>query len=213
MSLKFKDIPIDSNDDIYLSNRVSIKRRPSIPRSSSGTKITPVKSSSLQRTVIDKHKTHDDTKLSLHQSSSPSSVSSIDREHLFDTKFEFEYPDKKHNEEKDDQNIPHSHIGSLPYASPELLESSPPPLGPSADIWAFGVLLYTMIAGKLPFQHQYEPRLRAMISAGKYDVESLKVAAKNDLNLINAVKGCLITDLTKRVSLDEVAYLINHSGF
>ncbi|KAF6065200.1 Protein kinase domain family protein [Candida albicans] len=39
-----------------------------------------------------------------------------------------------------DSGLPHSHIGSLPYASPEILQPSPPPLGPSADVWAFGVL-------------------------------------------------------------------------
>lgn len=66
-------------------------------------------------------------------------------------------------------NLPHSHIGSLPYALPELLLPTPPPLGPSADIWALGVLLYAMIVGKLPFQHPYEPRLRATISAGQYN--------------------------------------------
>ncbi|PIS49242.1 hypothetical protein CJI97_005413 [Candidozyma auris] len=75
-----------------------------------------------------------------------------------------------------ESDLPHSHIGSLPYASPELLEPQPPPLGPSADIWALGVVLFTMIVGKLPFQHPFEPRLRAIISAGKYDKTELKQA-------------------------------------
>ncbi|CCG21447.1 hypothetical protein CORT_0A10610 [Candida orthopsilosis Co 90-125] len=73
-------------------------------------------------------------------------------------------------------DLPHSHIGSLPYASPELLQPSPPPLGPSADVWALGVLMYAMCVGKLPFQHQYEPRLRAMITAGKYNKAELRKA-------------------------------------
>ncbi|CAL1206042.1 unnamed protein product [Candida parapsilosis] len=75
-----------------------------------------------------------------------------------------------------DSDLPHSHIGSLPYASPELLQPSPPPLGPSADVWALGVLMYAMCVGKLPFQHQYEPRLRAMITAGKYNKAELRKA-------------------------------------
>ncbi|KAI5949939.1 hypothetical protein KGF57_004449 [Candida theae] len=75
-----------------------------------------------------------------------------------------------------DADLPHSHIGSLPYASPELLQPSPPPLGPSADIWALGVLMYALCVGKLPFQHQYEPRLRAMITAGKYNKSELRKA-------------------------------------
>lgn len=75
-----------------------------------------------------------------------------------------------------DSGLPHSHIGSLPYASPELLLPSPPPLGPSADVWALGVLTYTMIVGRLPFQHPYEPRLRAMITAGHFDKDDLALA-------------------------------------
>ncbi|ODV77262.1 kinase-like protein [Suhomyces tanzawaensis NRRL Y-17324] len=73
-----------------------------------------------------------------------------------------------------DSDLPHSHIGSLPYASPELLSPSPPPLGPLADVWALGILMFTMCVGKLPFQQQYEPRLRAMISAGKYNKRDLR---------------------------------------
>lgn len=75
-----------------------------------------------------------------------------------------------------DSDLPHLHIGLLPYASPELLNPLPPPLGPSADIWALGVLVYTMIVGRLPFQHPYEPRLRAIISAGKFSRRTLRQA-------------------------------------
>lgn len=67
-----------------------------------------------------------------------------------------------------DADLPHTHIGLLPYAAPELLSPAPPPLGPLADVWALGVLVFTMCVGRLPFQHQYEPRLRAIISAGQY---------------------------------------------
>lgn len=88
-----------------------------------------------------------------------------------------------------ESDLPHSHIGSLPYASPELLLPSPPPLGPSADIWALGVLMYTMIVGKLPFQHPYEPRLRAMISAGKYAKDDLQKALLMQWVLANKDAG------------------------
>lgn len=100
-----------------------------------------------------------------------------------------------------DSDLPHSHIGSLPYAAPELLSPSPPPLGPLADIWALGVLMYTMCVGKLPFQHQYEPRLRAIITAGRYN--------KSDLR-----KACLLESIlgeTPKNTSDITASLINQS--
>lgn len=79
-----------------------------------------------------------------------------------------------------DSDLPHTHIGSLPYAAPELLLPTPPPLGPLADIWAFGVLMFTMCVGKLPFQHQYETKLRELISAGKFDRPELRKACLMD---------------------------------
>ncbi|EGW33211.1 uncharacterized protein SPAPADRAFT_55124 [Spathaspora passalidarum NRRL Y-27907] len=89
-----------------------------------------------------------------------------------------------------DSGLPHSHIGSLPYAAPELLLPSPPPLGPSADVWALGVLMYAMCVGKLPFQHQYEPRLRAIIAAGKFNKADLR-------------KACLLEWVLKKEGCDE----------
>lgn len=116
---------------------------------------------------------------------------------------------------------PHSHIGSLPYASPELLEPSPPPLGPSADIWALGVTLYTMLTGKLPFKHDYEPRMRAMIASGKFDRRSLETVCRvktdehtgvaSELQsqpgfpgLYNAIVGCLENDMGERWELNKI---------
>lgn len=101
-----------------------------------------------------------------------------------------------------DLNLPDSHIGSLPYASPELLLPSPPPLGPSADIWALGILLYTMIDGRLPFQHVYEPRLRAMIIKGKYPALDDILQEFSEINDI--IVGCLDPNITKRLDIDMV---------
>lgn len=103
-----------------------------------------------------------------------------------------------------DPNLPHSHIGSLPYSAPELLNSNPSPLGPHSDVWAFGVTLYTMIVGRLPFQHSYEPRLRAMISTGKFNLEDLVDKSNNNTVLIELVKGCLDLDVEQRLSVEEI---------
>lgn len=112
---------------------------------------------------------------------------------------EIKSKDKQLISEGIESNLPHSHIGSLPYASPELLLPSPPPLGPSADIWALGVLMYTMVVGKLPFQHPYEPRLRAVISAGKF-------------NRSDARKACLVEWIFAEKEADNVTDTNNEGG-
>lgn len=104
-----------------------------------------------------------------------------------------------------DSDLPHLHIGLLPYASPELLDPQPPPLGPSADIWALGVLLYTMAVGKLPFQHPYEPRLRAMISASKYNQTEMRHACLVEWLLkTEPKKANSMVDMARVAELEEL---------
>ena len=69
--------------------------------------------------------------------------------------------------------------GSLPYAAPELLESDEGLLSTSVDMWAYGVVLFAMMMGKLPFSHTFAPRLRLMILGGDWDKNGLRQKEEN----------------------------------
>ena len=57
---------------------------------------------------------------------------------------------------------------TLQYTAPEALDKES---GKSADIWAIGVLLYQLLAGKLPFQTDSVESTKEKIKTGNYSTE------------------------------------------
>ena len=55
--------------------------------------------------------------------------------------------------------------GSLYFAAPELLQARQY-TGPEVDIWSFGIVLYVLVCGKVPFDDQSMPQLHAKIKKG-----------------------------------------------
>lgn len=58
--------------------------------------------------------------------------------------------------------------GSLYFAAPELLNAKVY-VGPEVDVWSFGVVLYVLVNGKVPFDDQHMPALHAKIKRGVFD--------------------------------------------
>lgn len=97
--------------------------------------------------------------------------------------------------------------GSLEYASPELLLSRHGFLSRSVDVWAFGVVVYALLVGNLPFQHAFQPRVQMMILAGEWDHDALRRVARameTESDVVELVHGCLEMDSANRWTIGHV---------
>lgn len=78
--------------------------------------------------------------------------------------------------------------GCPAYVAPEVLRSGRAYSGKAADIWSLGVLLYTMLVGRYPFNDAEHVSLFAKISRGHFAVpEGLSPRAR-----------CLVKALLRR---------------
>ncbi|KAJ2893753.1 protein kinase kin1 [Zalerion maritima] len=88
--------------------------------------------------------------------------------------------------------------GSLYFAAPELLQARPY-TGPEVDVWSFGIVLYVLVCGKVPFDDQSMPALHAKIKKGLVDYPNwLSSECKHLLSRM------LITDPKERATMMEV---------
>jgi len=55
--------------------------------------------------------------------------------------------------------------GTLYFAAPELL-SAKVYTGPEVDVWSFGIVLYILVCGKVPFDDKSMPALHAKVKRG-----------------------------------------------
>ena len=90
-----------------------------------------------------------------------------------------------------------SKIGSIHYASPEQIMESPPNI--SSDIWSFGIILYNLTSGKLPFNADSPQELIQQIM--HQPTPSLKLTnPKIPKRLDRILLSCLQKDPSKRYS-------------
>ncbi|KAF2199404.1 protein kinase kin1 [Delitschia confertaspora ATCC 74209] len=88
--------------------------------------------------------------------------------------------------------------GSLYFAAPELLQAKQY-TGPEVDVWSFGIVLYVLVCGKVPFDDQSMPQLHAKIKKGHVDYPPWLSAECRNL-----IHKMLQTDPSQRISLTEI---------
>ncbi|GMF02590.1 unnamed protein product [Ambrosiozyma monospora] len=98
----------------------------------------------------------------------------------------------------DRQHLLKTYCGSLYFAAPELL-SAHPYIGPEVDVWSFGVVLYVLVCGKVPFDDQSVSALHEKIKKGHVEYPD-----KLSRECVSLLSRMLVVDPTKRASLHEV---------
>ncbi|CAE6516609.1 unnamed protein product [Rhizoctonia solani] len=88
--------------------------------------------------------------------------------------------------------------GSPCYACPEVI-SAKVYAGPEVDVWSIGVILYLMLAGRLPFEDENTHILMDKICTGRYHMPS-------DIppDAANLIKNCIVVNPIKRLTMPEI---------
>lgn len=93
--------------------------------------------------------------------------------------------------------------GSVSYVAPEIIKNIKY-IGPEIDIWSLGVILYTLVCGRLPWPETVDgsPAITNIIE-GDYDKTPLMTLSASCQNLIAQV---LIPDPLKRATLQDIRH-------
>ena len=98
----------------------------------------------------------------------------------------------------------HHFVGSLPFMAPEIIQRQPyDPI--KADIWALGITLYTLAAGKVPWRSSNTDTILNQIASGELPANGI-----TDDIYLDLISKCLNPKPADRISIDEV---LNHEYF
>ncbi|KAG8737528.1 Protein kinase [Ceratobasidium sp. 414] len=88
--------------------------------------------------------------------------------------------------------------GSPCYACPEVI-SAKVYAGPEVDVWSMGVILYLMLAGRLPFEDENTQTLMDKICTGRYHMPN-----SISPHAAHLIKNCIVVNPIKRLTIPEI---------
>ena len=96
------------------------------------------------------------------------------------------------------ENLLQTSCGSPHYAAPEVISGLPYD-GPTADVWSCGIILYALLAGRLPFDAEKVELLLEKVRIGKFTMPSEIPPGARDL-----LRKMLEIEVTKRIKIVDV---------
>ena len=90
--------------------------------------------------------------------------------------------------------------GTLAYMAPECLDRVAADTTPAIDVWAIGIMFYTMLFGSLPFLHDNEKELVRQIRNDNLRFSKNEPVTQEAKDVI---KSMMFKDPSKRVTLLE----------
>ncbi|KAH7320309.1 kinase-like domain-containing protein [Stachybotrys elegans] len=112
-------------------------------------------------------------------------------------------PDPGRRDAEDEDSRAASFVGTAEYVSPELLTSKN--ACKASDLWAFGCIIYQLLAGRPPFKAATEYLTFQKIVNLEYEFPSGFPPAARDL-----VERCLVLDPARRLTIEHIQ---NHEFF
>ncbi|KAH6649721.1 kinase-like domain-containing protein [Chaetomium tenue] len=97
-----------------------------------------------------------------------------------------------------DGNFLKTSCGSPNYAAPEVIGGKLY-AGPEVDVWSCGVILYVLLVGRLPFDHEHIPTLFAKIARGSYMVPTWMSPGAASL-----IKKMLVVNPVQRATIEDI---------
>uniref|UniRef100_A0A1B0GL32 Protein kinase domain-containing protein n=1 Tax=Lutzomyia longipalpis TaxID=7200 RepID=A0A1B0GL32_LUTLO len=91
--------------------------------------------------------------------------------------------------------------GCPAYVSPEILKANTTYSGKAADMWSLGVILYTMLVGRYPFNDSEHASLFAKISRGHFQVPECLTSKARCM-----IRALLRRDPEERITSDDILY-------
>lgn len=88
--------------------------------------------------------------------------------------------------------------GSPNYAAPEII-SSKMYSGPEVDVWSCGIILFVMLAGRMPFDEEFVPVLFQKITTANYEIPSF---FSEDSKVL--LQQMIVVDPLKRITIPEI---------